>query len=91
MLFQDAPPDTSRYMIAGYAIFFAISAIYLLSLIVRRRNLEQDLKTLESIESESGRAQARTRLAAPSGGRMRGSRQAPSQRKRPKKKAARRR
>ena len=87
MLFQDAPPDTSRYMIAGYAIFFAISAIYLLSLIVRRRNLEQDLKTLESIESESGRAQARSRPAAPAGGRTR---RAPSQTKRPKKKAARR-
>ena len=50
MLLQDAPPDTSGYMIAGYAIFFAISIIYLFSLAIRRRNLEQDLRTLEEIE-----------------------------------------
>jgi len=53
MLFQEAPPDTTSYMILGYAVFFVISAIYVLSLIVRRRNLEQDLKTLESIEADS--------------------------------------
>jgi hypothetical protein len=52
MLFQDAPPDTSRYMIAGYAVFFAISIIYMVSLAVRRRNLEQDLQTLESMQAE---------------------------------------
>ena len=52
MLFQDAPPDTSRYMLAGYIIFFVISAIYVLSLAVRRRNLEADLRTLKSIEAE---------------------------------------
>ena len=54
MFLQDAPPDTSRYMIAGYVIFFLISAIYVLSLIVRRRNLDQDLKTLQSMEAERG-------------------------------------
>ena len=52
MLFQDAPPDTSRYMIAGYAVFFAVSIIYMISLAVRRRNLEQDLETLESMQAE---------------------------------------
>jgi hypothetical protein len=53
MFFQEAPPDTSAYMIAGYVIFFIISAIYLLSLVVRRRNLEADLKTLEAMQAES--------------------------------------
>jgi hypothetical protein len=52
MFFQDAPPDTSGYMVAGYVIFSAIGLIYVLSLAVRRRNLEQDLRMLESIEAE---------------------------------------
>lgn len=69
MLFQDAPPDTSTYMIAGYAVFFVISAIYLVSLAVRRRNLELDLKTLESIEAASTRAPVR--LPAPAASRAR--------------------
>ncbi len=64
MLFQDVPPDTSGYMIAGYAIFFAISLIYLFSLVVRRRNLEQDLRTLESMQAES-RSAARARRNQP--------------------------
>ena len=56
MFFQDAPPDTSGYMIAGYAIFFAISILYVFSLAVRRRNLELDLRTLEAMEAEGGSA-----------------------------------
>ena len=66
MLFQDAPPDTSRYLIAGYAVFFAVSIIYMISLAVRRRNLEQDLQTLESMQAERKPATgARKRKSAP--------------------------
>jgi hypothetical protein len=53
MLLQDAPPDTSGYMIAGYVIFVVVMAIYLISFIARRRNLEQDLSTLRTIEAEN--------------------------------------
>jgi hypothetical protein len=53
MFFQEAAPDTSGYMIAGYAVFFVISAIYLLSLILRQRNLERDLEALDAIKAES--------------------------------------
>ena len=53
MLLQAAPPDTSTYMIAGYVVFVLIMAIYLVSLFARRRNLEQDLTTLESLKAES--------------------------------------
>lgn len=52
MLFQDIPPDTSSYMIAGYVIFTVIMVIYLASLLLRRRNLEQDLATLKTMEAE---------------------------------------
>jgi hypothetical protein len=85
MLFQDAPPDTSTYMIAGYAIFFFIGAIYLASLAIRRRNLEQDLHTLESLHADAERSQpaqprqprapTKSRAARPaSGGRKPGTR-----------------
>ena len=59
MLFQDTTPDTSTYMIAGYTIFFILLALYLFSLFIRTRNLNQDLAILESIKKqgdETGRA-----------------------------------
>jgi len=49
----DAPPDTSAYMIAGYTVFFIVAAIYIVSLLVRWRNLHQDMTTLEAIEKEN--------------------------------------
>ena len=52
MLFDASTPDTSAYMIAGYSIFFVLSAVYLLSIFVRTRNLHRDLATLESLQSE---------------------------------------
>ena len=52
MLFQDAPAQTTGYMIAGYTVIFGSMLLYLVSLIVRRRNLEQDLQTLEELEKE---------------------------------------
>ena len=51
----ETPPDTSAYMIAGYVIFFVIAAIYLISLLVRWRNLNQDMTTLEAIEKDNKR------------------------------------
>jgi hypothetical protein len=50
--FQEATPNTSAYMIAGYAIFFAVMVIYLASLSIRWRNLNQDLRMLEEMEKE---------------------------------------
>ena len=49
----NAPPDTSAYMIAGYAVFFIIAAIYIASLFVRSRNINQDMSTLEAIKKEN--------------------------------------
>ncbi len=53
MLLDASTPDTSMYMIAGYAIFFVITVIYLASLLVRSRNLHRDLETLETMEREA--------------------------------------
>jgi hypothetical protein len=52
MFFQEVPPDTSVYMIAGYVIFFAVTAIYVASLFIRTRNLSRDLETLKEAEEE---------------------------------------
>ena len=53
MLFlQDAPANTTVYMVAGYTVIFGFMLIYLISLIVRRRNLQQDVEMLESLEKK---------------------------------------
>ena len=49
---QDAPANTTPYMIAGYAVIFGLMLIYLVSLIVRRRNLQQDAEMLESLDKK---------------------------------------
>ncbi len=49
-ILQQAPAETTRYMIAGYTVIFTIMLLYVLSLIVRRRNLERDLETLKEME-----------------------------------------
>jgi hypothetical protein len=51
----DPTPDTSGYMIAGYIVAFAVMGIYLASLIIRRRNLDQDQQMLEELEKESSK------------------------------------
>jgi uncharacterized membrane-anchored protein YhcB (DUF1043 family) len=51
MLFlQQGPANTLDFMIAGYAVIFGVILIYLISLAVRNRNLEQDLEILQDLE-----------------------------------------
>jgi len=49
-LLQDAPAQTTGYMIAGYTVIFGVMFIYLVTLITRRRNLHQDLEMLEDLQ-----------------------------------------
>jgi len=51
MFFQEPTPDTSGYMIAGYAITFIVMAIYVASMYLRSRNLNQDMTTLRELET----------------------------------------
>ena len=46
-LLQDAPANTTNYMIAGYTVIFGVILLYLLSLYLRQRNLKQGLEILE--------------------------------------------
>ena len=50
---MEPTPDTSQYMILGYAVFFVVSAIYLISLVVRNRNLQRDLEALEEMDRKN--------------------------------------
>jgi hypothetical protein len=50
MFFQTPIPDTSEYMIAGYAIAFIVMALYVASMALRSRNLKRDLTTLEEMD-----------------------------------------
>lgn len=49
---MEPTPDTSYYMILGYAVFFIVSIIYLLSLYVRNRSLQRDLEILEDLDAQ---------------------------------------
>jgi hypothetical protein len=53
LLLQDAPANTTSYMIAGYAVIFGVMLIYLISLLVRQRNLQKDLEVLEEIQVDT--------------------------------------
>jgi hypothetical protein len=86
MFFDELPPDTSAYMIAGYGIFFLITAIYLVSLFVRTRNLDQDLGTIKSLQEES---QATATPTPPKPAKPKGARAKAARAKQPQKKVAR--
>lgn len=51
-LLQEGPADTTGYMIAGYAIIFGVMLLYLISLLVRQRNLQKDMEVLKEIQSD---------------------------------------
>ena len=51
-LLQVGPAGTTSYMIAGYAVIFGVLLLYVLSLVVRKRNLEKDLEVLAELDQE---------------------------------------
>jgi CcmD family protein len=51
-ILQQAPAETTRYMIAGYSVIFTVVFLYIISLILRRRNLKRDLEILNEMEQK---------------------------------------
>ena len=51
-LLQVGPADTTSYMIAGFAVIFGVMLLYILSLVVRKRNLEKDLEVLAELDHD---------------------------------------
>ena len=52
-ILQSEPAQTLNYMIAGYTVIFGVMALYLVSLAVRKRNLNQDLEILDEAQEQS--------------------------------------
>jgi CcmD family protein len=52
MFLSEGPADTINYFIAGYVVIFTVMFGYLASLILRNRNLKQDLEVLEELEKK---------------------------------------
>ena len=50
MFLQTPTPDTSGYMIAGYAVAFIVMGLYVASMYLRTRNLKRDQETLEEMD-----------------------------------------
>ena len=53
MFFQDPTPDTSGYMIAGFAVAFLVMALYVASLYLRERNLKQEMTILQEMDEQA--------------------------------------
>ena len=51
-LLMQAPAETTRYLVAGYTVIFGIMSLYIISLIVRTRNLKRQLELLKELELE---------------------------------------
>jgi len=64
MLFETTP-DTSAYMVAGYAVAFIVMSLYILSLYIRNRNLDRDAEMLNSIVEAESSLKSRKEAKAP--------------------------
>lgn len=49
---QQGPAETTAYMIAGYTVIFGAMLAYLVSLVVRSRNLHQELELLQELDEQ---------------------------------------
>ena len=53
-MLQQAPAETFSYMVLGFGVILGTIALFLASLIVRRRNLRRDLAVLEELDGQGG-------------------------------------
>lgn len=51
-ILQQAPAETTRYMIAGYAVILSIMLLYIISIFIRLRNLKRDVNILDEMETQ---------------------------------------
>lgn len=45
-------PETTNFLIAGYAVFFGVFISYIASLVFRWQNLKRDLQSLQDMEKD---------------------------------------
>ena len=51
-ILQEGPAQTTNYMVFGYTVIFGSLFLYIASLYVRRRNLQQDLEAMKDLPEE---------------------------------------
>ena len=49
---MDQTPNTLNYMIAGYVVLFGLPLLYVVSWLIRQRNLEKDIDVIQSIADD---------------------------------------
>jgi hypothetical protein len=49
---ETGPANTIAYFIGGYAVIFGMMLFYLISLVIRSRNLHQDEAMLKELEKK---------------------------------------
>lgn len=59
MVFDNVTPNTVNYLIAGYAVLLGLPLLYIVSWVVRRRNLKRQMELLETLAKEK-EAEAKT-------------------------------
>jgi hypothetical protein len=52
MSLLQAPAETFNYMVLGFSVILSAILLYILSLVVRFRNLKRDLLILEEIKTK---------------------------------------
>ena len=55
MFAVEGPANTLSYLVAGYVVIFGSMAAYLVSLIVRFRNLKQDMDMFQELEKKENK------------------------------------
>ena len=51
MVFQQGPAETTGYMILGFAVILGMMLIYIVSMVIRNRNLARDKRMLDDLEA----------------------------------------
>lgn len=50
VLLQEAPAETTGYMLLGFGVILGVMALYIATLVNRRNNLKRDLQVLDQVE-----------------------------------------
>jgi hypothetical protein len=53
MFLQQTPAETFNYMVLGFSVILGVLFVYIVSILVRFRNLKKDIALLQEIEVET--------------------------------------
>lgn len=53
MFLQQTPAETFNYMVLGFSVILGVLFIYIVSILVRFRNLKKDIALLQEVEVET--------------------------------------